>query len=55
MEKQIEIHDENGFVELQTIVVEEPIQIQSTEDLISQKEQQLLQIYAELQVLKEKQ
>ena len=55
IERKVEIHDENGFVELQTIIVEEPITLQSVEEMILQKEQQLLQMYEELQALKEKQ
>lgn len=55
VERKVEIHDENGFVELQTIMVEEPIILQSVEEMISQKEQQLLQMYEELQALKDKQ
>lgn len=44
-----EIYDENGLVEVQFIEVEDI----PTEDLIAQKEAELLAIYAELQKLKE--
>ena len=55
IERKVEIHDENGFVELQTILVPYSPEIQSVEEMISQKEEQLLQIYKELQALKDKQ
>ena len=55
IEKKIEIYDDNGFVEIQTIMIDEPITLQSVEEMISQKEQQLLQMYQELQSLKDKQ
>lgn len=44
-----EIYDENGLVEVQFIEVEDI----PTEDLIAQKEAELLAVYAELQKLKE--
>lgn len=43
-----EIYDDNGLVEVRFIEVEEP----STQDLIAEKEAQLLAIYQELQELK---
>lgn len=44
-----EIYDENGLVEVQFIEAEDT----SAEDLIAQKEAELLAVYAELQKLKE--
>jgi len=44
-----EIYDENGLVEVKFIEVDEPTQ----EELIAEKEAQLLKIYAELSALKE--
>lgn len=44
-----EIYDENGLVRVEFIEVEDV----PTEDLIAQKEAELLAIYAELQKLKE--
>ena len=41
IERKVEIHDENGFVELQTILVPYSPEIQSVEEMISQKEEQL--------------
>lgn len=55
VERKVEIYDENGFVELKTIMVQYSPEIQSVEEMISQKEQQLLQMYQELQALKENQ
>jgi hypothetical protein len=45
---RIEIYDENGLVEVQFIEVEGPTQ----EELIAQKETELLAMYAELKALK---
>lgn len=45
---RIEIYDENGLVEVQFIEVDEPTQ----EELIAQKEAELLAMYAELKALK---
>lgn len=45
-----EIYDENGFVEVRFHEVDE----QSTDELIADKEAQLLAIYEELQALKNK-
>lgn len=42
-----EIYDENGLVEVQYIEVDEPTQ----EELIAQKQAQLLEIYEELKAL----
>jgi hypothetical protein len=44
-----EIYDENGLVEVKFIEVDEPTQ----EELITEKEAELLKIYAELDELKE--
>jgi hypothetical protein len=44
-----EIYDDNGLVEVKFIEVDEPTQ----EELIAEKEAQLLKIYAELNALKE--
>lgn len=43
-----EIYDDNGLVEVRFIEVEEPTQ----EELIAQKEAQLLEMYEELKRLK---
>jgi murein tripeptide amidase MpaA len=43
-----EIYDENGLVQVVYHEIEEP----SQEDLIAEKEQQLLAVYQELQQLK---
>lgn len=43
-----EIYDENGLVQVVYYEIEEP----SQEDLIAEKEQQLLAVYQELQQLK---
>ena len=43
-----EIYDDNGLVRVEFIEVDEP----SQEELIAQKEEQLLAMYAELQALK---
>ena len=43
-----EIYDDNGLVEVKFIEVDEPTQ----EELIAEKEAQLLKIYAELNELK---
>lgn len=43
-----EIYDDNGLVKVEYIEVEGPTQ----EELIAQKEAQLLALYAELQALK---
>jgi len=45
-----EIYDENGLVRVEYIEVEDI----PTEDLIAQKEAELLAVYAELQKLKKK-
>ena len=52
IERKIAIYDENGFVEIQTVMIDEVEPIQSKEEMISQKEQQLLQMYQELELLK---
>lgn len=44
-----EIYDENGLVRVEFIEVDQPTQ----EELIAQKEAQLLAMYLELQTLKE--
>ncbi len=44
-----EIYDDNGLVEVKFIEVDEP----TSEELIAEKEAQLLKIYAELNALKE--
>ena len=44
-----EIYDDNGLVEVRFIEVDEP----TIEELIEQKEAELLKIYAELDELKE--
>lgn len=44
-----EIYDDNGLVEVKFHEVDEPTQ----EELIAEKEAQLLKIYAELNALKE--
>jgi hypothetical protein len=44
-----EIYDENGLVRVEFIEVDEP----SQEELIAQKEAELLAVYQELQRLKE--
>lgn len=44
-----EIYDDNGLVEVKFIEVDEPTQ----EELIAEKEAELLKIYAELNALKE--
>lgn len=46
-----EIYDENGLVRVEFIEVDEPIQ----EELIAQKEAELLAVYQELQRLKDNQ
>lgn len=43
-----EIYDDNGLVEVKFIEVDEP----TSEELIAEKEAQLLKIYAELNELK---
>jgi len=43
-----EIYDENGLVEVKFIEVDEP----TSEELIAEKEAELLKIYAELNALK---
>jgi helix-turn-helix protein len=45
-----EIYDENGLIRIEHIEVNEPTQ----EELIAQKESELLEMYEELQKLKEK-
>lgn len=44
-----EIYDDNGLVEVKFIEVDEP----TNEELIADKEAELLKIYAELNALKE--
>lgn len=44
-----EIYDDNGLVRVEYIEVDEP----STEELIAQKEAQLLEMYEEIQRLKQ--
>ena len=44
-----EIYDDNGLVEVKFIEVDEPTQ----EELIAEKEAELLKMYAELNALKE--
>jgi hypothetical protein len=44
-----EIYDDNGLVEVKFIEVDEP----TSEELIAEKEAELLKIYAELNELKE--
>lgn len=44
-----EIYDENGLVEVIFHQIEEP----TTEELIAQKQEQLLAIYEEIQLLKQ--
>ena len=44
-----EIYDENGLVKVEYIQTDEPTQ----EDLIAQKEAQLLALYEELKAMKE--
>ena len=44
-----EIYDENGLVRVEFIEIDEP----SPEELITQKEDELLRIYEEIQRLKE--
>jgi hypothetical protein len=46
-----EIYDENGLVRVEFIEIDEPTQ----EELIAQKEAELLAVYQELQRLKENQ
>jgi len=46
-----EIYDENGIIRVEYIEVEEPTQ----EELIAQKEAELLAVYQELQRLKDNQ
>ena len=48
MQVREEIYDDNGLVEVKFIEVDEPTQ----EELIEEKEEQLLKIYAELNELK---
>jgi hypothetical protein len=43
-----EIYDDNGLVRVEYIEVDEP----SQEDLVAQKEAELLAVYAELKALK---
>jgi hypothetical protein len=51
VEKRIEIYDQTGLIDVQTVMVEE----EPIEDMISQKEQELVRIYNEIQALKERQ
>ncbi len=51
VEKRIEIYDQTGLIDVQTVMVEE----QPIENIISQKEQELVRIYNEIQALKERQ
>lgn len=50
VERIIETYDDNGLVEVKTIMVEE----QPIVDLISQKEEELIRVYNELEALKNK-
>ena len=47
--KRVEIYDEKGLVEVIYIVDNEP----TIEEIISQKEEELLRIFAELNAIKE--
>ena len=49
MQVRHEIYDDNGLVEVKFIEVDEPTQ----EELIAEKEAELLKMYAELNELKE--
>ncbi len=49
MQVREEIYDDNGLVEVKFIEVDEP----TSEELIAEKEAELLKIYAELNALKE--
>ena len=49
MQVRHEIYDDNGLVEVKFIEVDEP----TPEELIPEKEAELLKIYAELNALKE--
>jgi hypothetical protein len=49
MQVREEIYDDNGLVEVKFIEVDEPTQ----EELIAEKEAELLKMYAELNALKE--
>ncbi len=51
VEKRIEIYDETGLISVETIMVEE----EPIENLISQKEEELLRIYNEIEALKARQ
>jgi hypothetical protein len=48
IEKRIEIYDDNGLIEVETIMVEE----ESLEDQIKQKEDEMLRMYQQIQELK---
>ena len=48
VEKTIEIYDQSGLIEVKTIMVEE----EPIENIISQKEQELIRIYNEIEALK---
>lgn len=50
VEKRIEIYDQTGLIEVKTIMVEE----EPIENIISQKEEELVRIYNEIQALKER-
>jgi len=49
MQVREEIYDDNGLVEVKFIEVDEP----TSEELIAEKEAELLKMYAELNALKE--
>lgn len=48
VEKRIEIYDQTGLIDVQVVMVEEEL----IEDLISQKEQELIRLYNEIESLK---
>lgn len=51
VEKRIEIYDQTGLIDVQTVMVEE----EPIENIISQKEQELIRIYNEIEALKARQ
>lgn len=50
IEKRIEIYDQTGLIDVKVVMVEE----EPIEDLIAQKEQELIKIYNEIELLKNK-
>lgn len=50
VEKRIEIYDQTGLVDVQIVMVEE----EPIEDLITQKENELIKIYNEIESLKKR-